>query len=255
MQVWTRARSGALSFWRDGARRRRRRRRRRGSPPPHRMGWFSFGEIASRKIASLAAGELLPITGGTSGRCIFFSRLPDGALAALDNQCAHMGASLAEGIVVDIEDSGSAVVCPAHGRAFSLTTGQECAKRSDGVWVAQGAPRQRVLPVEELDGVVRVYLGGEAESACDSDRYNLRVPAAAATRTAPQPAGRIQFAARRHEVATAAIKSRTLRHEPSTPATQAAPGLHRFFPPAAAAAAVASLDLDGPDGEGMDVSS
>jgi len=42
-----------------------------------------------------------------------------GQFYAIDNNCTHVGGPLCEG-----EISGSEVVCPWHGAAFDITTGQ-----------------------------------------------------------------------------------------------------------------------------------
>lgn len=44
-----------------------------------------------------------------------------GTFYAMDNQCTHMGGSLASGKL-----NGSVVTCPKHGAMFDVKTGQPC---------------------------------------------------------------------------------------------------------------------------------
>lgn len=65
----------------------------------------------------------------------------DGTFRACDDECPHVGFSLAEG---DVEDGK--VFCYGHGWAFDLQTG-ECDRMPEEV---------EIFPVEVVDGEVRV---------------------------------------------------------------------------------------------------
>jgi hypothetical protein len=67
-------------------------------------------------VAALGNGEVKTIRSRVSSRAIAITRCRDGKLAAFDLNCFHFGASLASenGVqLVDIEDAGTAVRCPA----------------------------------------------------------------------------------------------------------------------------------------------
>ena len=86
------------------------------------------------------------IAPGTSRQCRVNGRRVavfnvDGAFHACDDECPHVGLSLAAG---DIEDGK--VVCYGHGWGFDLTTG-ECDRMPVDV---------DVFPVEVVNGEVRV---------------------------------------------------------------------------------------------------
>lgn len=46
---------------------------------------------------------------------------------AIDDRCSHNGESLSKGRLNHLNE----VVCPWHGYQFQVTTGRECAQRSD----------------------------------------------------------------------------------------------------------------------------
>lgn len=72
---------------------------------------------------------------------------------AIDNKCPHKGGPLCDGIV-----SGTAVVCPLHGRRFDLETGM-AVRASEPSAVA-------TFPVRVEGGVISVRLGeGQDEAA------------------------------------------------------------------------------------------
>lgn len=62
--------------------------------------------------------EGVPLLGHANGEAVLLSRV-DGALHAVGATCAHYGAPLAEGLVVD-----GTIRCPWHHAAFDLTSGQ-----------------------------------------------------------------------------------------------------------------------------------
>ncbi|MGD9897403.1 MAG: Rieske 2Fe-2S domain-containing protein, partial [Candidatus Methylacidiphilaceae bacterium] len=75
-------------------------------------GWLDLGPIGE---IPLGQGRCYRV--GRYAVAIF--RLRDGALRALDADCPHQGGPLSDGIV-DQEK----VICPLHGFAFSLETGE-----------------------------------------------------------------------------------------------------------------------------------
>jgi nitrite reductase (NADH) small subunit len=71
----------------------------------------------------------------------------NGRYVTIDNRCPHKGGPLCDGIV-----SGTAVVCPLHGRRFDLETG--LAMR------AAEAACVTTYPTRVEEGVIFVNLGG-----------------------------------------------------------------------------------------------
>lgn len=69
-----------------------------------------------------------------------------GTLHAVDDRCSHRGCSLAEGSV-----DGSSLVCPCHGAAFDLATGQALS--------GPATEALSVVAVREVDGSIEVSLG------------------------------------------------------------------------------------------------
>ena len=78
-----------------------------------------------------------------AGRKIAIFHLPEGFFAVV-GECPHRGGPLADGMV-----SGTAIVCPLHGRKFDLVTGQMLAEPSTCV---------KTFPVRVADGTVSVQL-------------------------------------------------------------------------------------------------
>lgn len=62
------------------------------------------------------------------GRRVAVFRRRDGGLSALDAACPHRGGPLADGIV-----GMGLVVCPLHGRAFALDSGEAVEPGGEGV--------------------------------------------------------------------------------------------------------------------------
>ena len=90
-------------------------------------------------------GQVLCFT--IAGRCLAVGRSARGFFA-LDDRCPHAGGSLGEGLV-----DGEALVCPIHGYAYDVTTGEGL---DDGAEV-------RVHPCV-LDGdVLHIQIQGEEE--------------------------------------------------------------------------------------------
>jgi nitrite reductase (NADH) small subunit len=69
----------------------------------------------------------------------------------IESKCPHKGGPLCDGIV-----SGTAVVCPLHGRRFDLETGM-AVRASEPSSVA-------TFPTRVEDGVILVHLGGIQQS-------------------------------------------------------------------------------------------
>lgn len=171
----------------------------------------SEGGAARATIQSASGRQLLVVQAGEHG---FF---------ALDALCHHLGASLAHGELVDIEDEGVHLVCPAHGRHICLRTGElvddaldeatgrcrmvrrgvkqrmhSCEIRPDGLWARVSNPTDDGGPVE-------------------SDKYNLPAPACMLT-------GRIGFHARKQRATTAVAAKLGL--PPRAPLERAAQAAH-----------------------------
>ena len=71
--------------------------------------------IRITEAANIPAREGRAVTIGGQEIAIFNL---DGRYLTIDNKCPHKGGPLCDGIV-----SGTAVVCPLHGRRFDLETG------------------------------------------------------------------------------------------------------------------------------------
>ena len=102
----------------------------------------------------------LPETGGlaveANGTFVALFRLPDGAVAALDDSCPHAGAPLSDGHLEPGgcsgdggENAGAAVVCPLHAWRFDCRTGQWCD-------APNGKVRVETYPVKVENGRVLV---------------------------------------------------------------------------------------------------
>ena len=180
--------------------------------------WVYLGAEVSRAIAELQPGETVPIGGGRTGRMIVVVRQHDTTLSCLDYHCFHHGGQLGAGEVVDIEDVGSALVCPEHGYLVHCATGTWLRRDTDDTarCTAHGQV-QRVHPLEVgADGMVRVQIEDSPTSRISSDTYNLpcveQAAKAAASRTPRRSAGpsfsqgQIAFAARRR-AAVDAVKT------------------------------------------------
>ncbi|MCB0871998.1 MAG: nitrite reductase (NAD(P)H) small subunit [Thermoleophilia bacterium] len=94
--------------------------------------------------------EVVPVGEGreflVDGRRIAVFRPRSGTLAATDAVCPHRQGPLADGII-----GMDSVVCPLHGRRFSLTSGEDDA----------GPCAVRVYPVESAGGRIVLTLAGE----------------------------------------------------------------------------------------------
>ncbi|KAG8466221.1 hypothetical protein KFE25_001977 [Diacronema lutheri] len=161
--------------------------------------------LTTEQLRALGAerGEARASIRSASGRQVLVVQARD-QFFALDLLCHHMGASLAQGTLVDIEDE-ACLVCPAHGRHIRLRTGELLERALDGAGrchtVSQGVA-QRMHPCElRPDGLWAWVSGPDGGGvAVASDRYNC-APAA------PAPAGRIAFHARRQR-ATLAVAAK-----------------------------------------------
>jgi nitrite reductase/ring-hydroxylating ferredoxin subunit len=153
------------------------------SPARLANGVLSLDERVSASINVLEVGGFVTITGRT-GRSIAVLRTTAG-LSAMDLRCFHHGAALgADGrmSVLDIENVGPAVQCPAHGRWIDVTTGEQLV--ADGMrggaacsWRrTDGGMQQRVheVRVDEAGGVhLRLSEQARIVDHLPSDAYNL----------------------------------------------------------------------------------
>jgi nitrite reductase (NADH) small subunit len=95
--------------------------------------------------SSIREGQVLCFT--VAGRRLAVGRTARGFFA-LDDRCPHAGGSLGEGLL-----DGEAVVCPIHGYAYDVTTGEGL---DDGAEV-------RVHPCVLEGDVLRIQLPDEDE--------------------------------------------------------------------------------------------
>ena len=102
------------------------------------MGWHTLSP-ASR----IRAGQVLSFT--VAGRRLAVGRTARGCFA-MDDRCPHAGGSLGEGML-----DGEALVCPIHGHAYDVTTGEGL---DDGAEV-------RVHPCVLEGDVLRIQIGDE----------------------------------------------------------------------------------------------
>ena len=118
---------------------------------------------------TLGPGQRI-IVGGRSGRKVVLLRAHDGELRCLDFACFHHGADLGAGDIVDIEDFGSALRCPAHGKCVHVATGELLEREPDGRWRSHG-------PVQHVHGVRtspegEVFVQIDTSGALPSAAYN-----------------------------------------------------------------------------------
>ena len=104
-------------------------------------------------------GQREPLSRTVIGEHLVLYREPDGAVAVLEDRCAHRSMPLSLGRIAD----GGRLICPYHGLAYDGTgacvhvPGQE----------DPGRIRIRAYPVEERAGLVFVWMGppGRADRA------------------------------------------------------------------------------------------
>lgn len=99
------------------------------------------GFVSVARVDDVAPGKAKEIQ--VNGRRIALFNV-DGAFYACDDECPHVGFSLAEG---DLD--GAKVVCFGHGWGFDLATG-----------ACDAAPAEvQVYPVQIVDGCVQIQVG------------------------------------------------------------------------------------------------
>ena len=184
-------------------------------------------------------GRPVAVTGRT-GRKLLLLRTHTGELTCLDAACFHQGADLSQGEVLDIENLGTVVRCPRHGRCVDARTGEwvepapltaspeaACSSSADE-WCRRGSV-QRVHRVRvSAAGCVEAEIvsGG---TSMPSDLYNVRAQQPAA-RPAGAGGGTIAWQSRKRS-ATEAVKER-LQQQQQQPPSPASPPSQQ--PPAAA---------------------
>uniref|UniRef100_A0A7S3FM37 Rieske domain-containing protein n=1 Tax=Haptolina ericina TaxID=156174 RepID=A0A7S3FM37_9EUKA len=115
--------------------------------------------------ASLAPGQRVLVKGRT-GRTVVVLRAFDGDLSCLDHHCFHAGAALGSGALIEIEEIGTVLECPAHGYRVSVRSGERVASTcpaegAEARWEACGQRVQRIHPtrVDPCTGKVLVQIG------------------------------------------------------------------------------------------------
>ncbi|CAB3769077.1 Rieske (2Fe-2S) protein [Paraburkholderia humisilvae] len=109
-----------------------------------------------RRIAAGTTDELAPGQRKlvfADGRSIVLFNV-DGMIRAIDNDCPHNGASLANGQL-----DGTYLRCPAHGLRFDLRTGRTPGKNGLGL---------KTFPVRVVDGTLEIVLDADTSSPCDA---------------------------------------------------------------------------------------
>lgn len=160
--------------------------------------------VARATIQSASGRQLLVVQAGERG---FF---------VLDSFCHHMGASLADGAVIDIEDE-AVLVCPAHRRKICLRTGElleDVLDETNGRCnVARRGVTQRMHACEmREDGLWAEISNPTDDRGIASDKYNLPIVGMS---IGPRVTGRLGFQARKQR-ATTAVASK-LGLSPRTP--------------------------------------
>jgi nitrite reductase (NADH) small subunit len=111
------------------------------------------------RSTNFSIGEMRAIE--VDGREIGVTRLRNGALRAVLNRCPHKGAPICRGFIAGVwdstspgelllDESRSVLVCPWHGFAYDLATGNEVR------W--KRVSRLRLYPIEEVNGEVFVSM-------------------------------------------------------------------------------------------------
>jgi nitrite reductase/ring-hydroxylating ferredoxin subunit len=186
--------------------------------------------MASQRVITLpadvssAAHQLPPLSHlsitGRSGRKLLIVKDAKGGLSALDAHCHHHGADLGRGEVVDIEDVGSALRCPAHGYLISVGTGERILRAERGgesCWQRQGVAQRTHAVVTDDKGVVSVHLSDRLGCPLPSDAYNLACPAPASARAPAPSSGQIAFTQRKHRAVEAVSRSVKIQRVESVP--------------------------------------
>jgi 3-phenylpropionate/trans-cinnamate dioxygenase ferredoxin subunit len=106
-------------------------------PRPPDLIMADFVEVA--RLDQIAPGRSWVVT--VAGQDVALFNV-DGSVYAINDSCAHAGASLANGIL-----EGKIVTCRAHGRTFDVTTGVMGGIQGTGV---------ASYPVEVKDGKILV---------------------------------------------------------------------------------------------------
>ena len=75
-----------------------------------------MGKILVGKVSDITSGKMIMVS--TDGKDILVTNV-DGNYYAMDDTCAHAGASLSEGSL-----DGSTVTCPWHGSTWDCKTGK-----------------------------------------------------------------------------------------------------------------------------------
>lgn len=185
---------------------------------------LSLGVSISTAVHNLPKLSRLTVT-GSSGRKLCIVRAADGSLVAIDFHCFHHGGELGDGALLDIEDIGTAVTCPAHGYVVSVQTGERLVQSGNehGHWQRHGVVQRTHSVTVDAAGGVHVALSdriaGCGPGTVPSDAYNLAV--------SPLPQGAsIAFACRKSRAVEAiergsakrrAVPSAMETTAPSTP--------------------------------------
>ena len=75
-----------------------------------------MGKILAGKTSDIPPGKMLKVS--ANGKDILVANM-DGNYFAMDDTCAHQGASLSEGTL-----EGSTITCPWHGSTWDCKTGK-----------------------------------------------------------------------------------------------------------------------------------
>ena len=140
---------------------------------------LTLGEDAARAVLALEPLKRTHITGRT-GRKLTVVRAGDGSLSAVDFACFHMGGELGLGELVDIEDVGTALQCPAHGYVIDVRTGERLIRHDVGAaaacWKRHGVVQRTHAVAVTSEGVsILLSDGGDDEGggSLPSDAYNI----------------------------------------------------------------------------------
>ena len=114
--------------------------------------WYPV--FSSKQVGNKPKGVTL-----LGDKVVFMRNKQNGKVYALADECAHRGTLLSSGRGCEFRRGGT-ITCPYHGWTYDLETGGCVAVLSEGPdSLVPGKVRTRTYPVEELKGIVWIWMG------------------------------------------------------------------------------------------------
>ena len=163
------------------------------------------------QAASLTPGQRV-IVGGRSGRKVIVLRDHEGELRCLDYACFHHGGDLGAGDVLDIEDAGTVLRCPAHGYCVRVATGEHVEQDAAGAWQSRGVVQRTHAVSADADGQCLLQIN-ESEIELQSDKFNI---SPSPSLSPPRAASSLAFQSRKASAVNAVRAKLELQHGQAT---------------------------------------